>query len=56
MIMEIGKFKGEPIFESPRKGDIERSVADITKAKKIGFKPRTDLRKDLEEVFELMDV
>ena len=52
MIMEIGGFEGKPIFEKPRKGDIERSVADITKAKKIGFKPKTDLRKDLEEVFE----
>lgn len=56
MIMEIGKFEGEPIFEKPRKGDIERSVADITNAKRIGFKPKTNLRKDLEEVFELMEV
>jgi len=56
MIMEIGKFKGEPIFERPRKGDVVRSVADIMKAKKIGFKPKTNLRKDLEEVFELMEV
>ena len=56
MIIDAGKFKEEPIFESPRKGDIERSVADITKAKKIGFKPRTDLRKDFKEVFELIEV
>jgi len=56
MIMEIGRFEGKPIFEKPRKGDIERSVADITKAKKTGFNPKTDLRKDLEEVFELMEV
>ena len=55
MIMEIGKFKGEPIFERPRKGDVVRSVADIMKAKKIGFKPKTNLRKDLEEIFELME-
>ncbi|HEC96192.1 MAG TPA: NAD-dependent epimerase/dehydratase family protein [Euryarchaeota archaeon] len=56
MIIEIGGFKGKPIFEKPRKGDIERSVADITKAKRIGFRPKTDLKRDLEEVFELMEV
>ena len=56
MIMEIGNFRGKPIFEKPGKGDIERSVADIKKAKSIRFKPKTDLRRDLEEVFEELEV
>ncbi|HID43875.1 MAG TPA: epimerase, partial [Archaeoglobaceae archaeon] len=36
----------------PRKGDVRRSCADISKAKKLGFKSKTDLRRDLEEIFE----
>ncbi|MDK2877242.1 MAG: UDP-glucose 4-epimerase [Archaeoglobaceae archaeon] len=41
------------VFEKPREGDIRRSCADITKAKKLGFEPKTDLRRDLEEIFEM---
>ncbi len=51
-IMDIAGVKGKPVFDKPRKGDIKRSCADIFKAKKLGFKPKTDLRRDLEEIFE----
>jgi len=52
MIMEISGLKGNIIFDKPRKGDIRRSCADITRIKKLGFIPKTNLRKDLEEVYE----
>ena len=51
-----GNLKKSQYLKALARGDIERSVADITKAKKIGFKPRTDLRKDFKEVFELIEV
>ncbi len=36
-------------FEKPRLGDIERSVADITKARRIlGFEPQTSVERGLE--------
>jgi len=52
IIMEIAGINGEPVFDKPRKGDIRRSCADISKARKLGFEPKTDLRRDLEEIFE----
>lgn len=42
----------EPIFDKPRKGDIRRSSGDISKARRLGFRPKTELRKDLEEIFD----
>jgi len=53
MIIDIADLNCDPIFEKPREGDIRRSCADISKAKRLGFKPKTNLRKDLEEIFEL---
>ena len=42
-----------PIHELPRKGDIRRSVADITKARaELGFNPKTILERDLSELWE----
>lgn len=52
IIMEIAGIRSEPVFDKPHKGDIRRSCADISKAKKLGFEPKTDLRRDLEEIFE----
>ena len=52
IIMDIAGINSKPIFNKPRKGDIRRSCADISKAKKLGFKPKTDLRSDLEEIFK----
>lgn len=51
IILEITKLDLKPIFSEPRKGDIKRSCADIEKAKRIGFEPKTNLRKDLEDIF-----
>jgi len=52
IIMDIAGINSKLIFNKPRKGDIRRSCADISKAKKLGFKPKTDLRSDLEEIFK----
>jgi len=52
IIMDIAGINGKPVFDKPRKGDIRRSCADISKAKKLGLVPKTNLRKDLEEIFE----
>jgi UDP-glucose 4-epimerase len=39
-----------PKYATPRKGDVSRSVADITKAKRtLGYVPKTSLRTDLRE-------
>jgi len=54
IIMNIAGLDCEPIFDRPRKGDIQRSCADISKAKKLGFKPRTNLKRDLRVIFECM--
>jgi len=51
MMIEISGLKVKPIFEKPLEGDIERSQADITLAKKIlGWEPRKKLSEWLEEV------
>lgn len=52
IVMNIAGINGKPIFGKPRKGDIRRSCADISKAKKLGFKPETILRKDLKAIID----
>ncbi|AGK60094.1 Nucleoside-diphosphate-sugar epimerase [Archaeoglobus sulfaticallidus PM70-1] len=52
IIMEIAGINSRPVFDKPRPGDIRRSCADISKARKLGFEPKTDLRRDLDEIFE----
>jgi len=39
----------EPLYENERPGDIKHSVANISKAKLLGFKPEADFKDDLEE-------
>jgi len=52
--MDIAGINGKPVFDKPRKGDIRRSCADISKARKLGFEPKTDLRRDSGEIFEYL--
>jgi UDP-glucose 4-epimerase len=52
IIMDLARVKGSPEFGKPRKGDIKRSCADISKARKLGFEPETDLKKDLKDIFD----
>ena len=43
----------KPQFGKPRPGDIRHSIADITRAKKnLGFEPKYDIRRGLEETIE----
>lgn len=41
-----------PLHEAPREGDIKDSVADITKARAIGYEPGYSLEDGLEETIE----
>lgn len=44
--------KSPIIYEKERKGEVRRNYSDITKAKKmLGFEPKYDLKKGLEETF-----
>lgn len=45
-------IKTDILFANLRDGDIKKSRADITKIKKAGFKPATDLRLGLEIMFK----
>jgi UDP-glucose 4-epimerase len=50
---EIAGMRSALRFESRRKGEIRRSVADITKAQaELGFRPRTKLRDGLSGTIE----
>ena len=46
-------FAGKPHFEPAREGDILKSGADISKAKKaLGFKPAVSLQAGLKETVQ----
>jgi UDP-glucose 4-epimerase len=49
-IIEIAGANLKPVYTKPRKGDIKRGYADIKKAKKLGFKPKVNLRDGLKEL------
>ena len=52
-IKEIAGRDVAPLFLSARKGDIKRSFADISKAKKVlGFVPEYSLKEGIVETFE----
>jgi len=48
-IISMTNSKSKIEFVAPRKGEVQRLCADITKAKSSGFNPQTDFWKDLEE-------
>ena len=39
----------EPVYEEPRLGDVEHSLADISKISALGYNPSYNLRDGLEE-------
>jgi len=50
-IMEKTNLK--PVYQGPRPGDIRRSYADVSRARKIlGYEPKIALRKGLEKLVE----
>ena len=52
MIKEIMGKDIEPIHENERAGEIKHSVADISKAKSIGYTPKNNFLEDLTETVE----
>ena len=38
-----------PTYGAPRLGDVRHSLADITKARSLGYEPHSNLKKELEE-------
>lgn len=52
MIKEIMEKDIDPIYENERAGEIKHSVADIYKAKSIGYTPKNDFIEELTETIE----
>jgi len=42
----------EPIYEEPRPGDVKHSLAEVSKAKSLGFNPSADFMKELGETVQ----
>ena len=49
LVIRIGGSNEKPVHEEPRPGDIRHSLADITKAKALGYKPKYNLEAGLSE-------
>lgn len=52
LIIEQTNSNSKIIYKKPRAGDIKHSVADITELKKIGFKPKFELKDGLKNTIE----
>ncbi|HEX3014029.1 MAG TPA: SDR family oxidoreductase [Methanobacterium sp.] len=52
MINEILGKDVKPIYENERSGDIKHSLADISKAKSLGYDPKADFKEELTETVE----
>ena len=52
LMIKLSGLSLEPIYEKAREGDIEKSQADISLAKKLlGWEPKTTLQEGLEKIF-----
>ena len=52
MINEIIGKDVKPVYEKERPGDIKYSLADISKAKALGYDPKADFKEELKETVE----
>jgi UDP-glucose 4-epimerase len=52
MIKDIMGKDISPIYENERTGEIKHSVADISKAKSIGYTPKNEFKEELAETVE----
>ncbi|MGB9979478.1 SDR family oxidoreductase [Methanobacterium sp.] len=52
MINEIIGKDINPVYEKERPGDIKYSLADISKAKSLGYNPKADFKEELKETVE----
>jgi len=52
IMIKISGLDLKPIYDKPRKGDIKKSYADISRAKKLlGWYPKTNLEEGLKRIF-----
>jgi UDP-glucose 4-epimerase len=51
IVMRLAGLSGEPLYAPPRPGDIKHSVADVTKAKLLGWRPQIPLEEGLRELW-----
>ncbi len=52
LVIELAGIEAEPVYTSPRPGDIRHSVADIRRALSLGWKPRVELRSGIKSLIE----
>ena len=53
ILSDLTGYRGEPLYESPRAGDIRDSLADIRRAKELlGYRPLVDFREGLRRTVE----
>jgi len=52
MIKEFMKIDVEPVYMEPRPGDVRHSLADVSRAKSFGFRPKPDFKDELGETVE----
>jgi UDP-glucose 4-epimerase len=50
LVIDAASLDVEPEFAAPRKGDIRHSVADIAKARGVGFSPEVSLKDGIVEM------
>ncbi len=51
IVKNVSGKKLKIVYKPWRRGDIKRSYADISRARKIGFAPTTDLNEDIKRYF-----
>jgi UDP-glucose 4-epimerase len=49
LVIKLTGNNVEPVHREPREGDIRHSLADISKARTLGYEPRYNLEEGLEE-------
>lgn len=52
VVMKLAGIGGEPIYASPRPGDIAHSVANIKKARGLGWEPKITLEEGLAQLWD----
>jgi UDP-glucose 4-epimerase len=51
IVMRLAGLGGEPLYGPPRPGDIKHSVADVSKAKSLGWQPQMPLEEGLRRLW-----
>jgi len=50
-VMRLAGLGGGPAYAPPRPGDIRHSVADITRARSLGWEPQIGIEEGLRELW-----